>query len=64
MAIKKEDTRFLIQLSKEDKEKLQKLAEQDNRSLTNYIRNLLEIHLENIENNKTNWQDGKQKIII
>lgn len=64
MAIKKEDTRFLIQLSKEDKEKLQKLAEQDNRSLTNYIRNLLEIHLENMENNKTNWQDGKQKIII
>ena len=64
MAIKKEDTRFLIQLSKEDKEKLQKLAEQDNRSLTNYIRNLLEIHLENMKNNKTNWQDGKQKIII
>lgn len=54
MSIKKEDTRFLIQLSKEDKEKLQKLAEQDNRSLTNYIRNLLEIHLENMENNKTN----------
>ena len=62
MAIKKEDTRFLIQLSKEDKEKLQKLAEQDNRSLTNYIRNLLEIHLENMENNKTNLQDKNKRL--
>ena len=49
MSIKDSNTRYLIQTSKEDKAKLEKLAKKHNRSLSNYINTILKEHLKNNE---------------
>ena len=47
--MKEKEVRFLIQLKVEDKKKLEKLASDENRSLANYIKNVLLIHLKEKE---------------
>ena len=47
--MKEKEIRFLIQLKVEDKKKLEKLASDENRSLANYIKNILLIHLKEKE---------------
>ena len=47
--MKEKEVRFLIQLKVEDKKKLEKLASDENRSLANYIKNILLIHLKEEE---------------
>lgn len=47
--MKEKEVRFLIQLKVGDKKKLEKLAEEENRSLANYIKNILLIHLKEKE---------------
>ena len=49
MSIKDGNIRYLIQTSKEDKAKLEKLAKKHNRSLSNYIDTILREHLKNYE---------------
>lgn len=43
------EVRFLIQLNPNDKKKLEELAKNENRSLANYIKNVLLIHLKEKE---------------
>lgn len=45
MAISKDNDRLTIIISKENKLKLSKLAEEDGRSLSNYIVRILENHI-------------------
>lgn len=52
IGLKEKEVRFLIQLRMEDKKKLEKLAEEENRSLANYIKNVLLIHLKEKEEGK------------
>lgn len=47
--ISKDNTRTLITLSKELKEKLEQLAKQDSRSLNNYILMIIKSHVENLD---------------
>ena len=49
LTLKEKEIRFLIQLRLEDKKKLEKLAADENRSLANYIKNILLIHLKEKE---------------
>lgn len=45
MTISDEKTRFLLTLEKKDKEKLEKMAKDENRSLNNLIETILKKHL-------------------
>lgn len=45
MAVSKDNGRVMIKLSKEDKELLERLAEEDNRSVSNYASTILQNHL-------------------
>lgn len=46
MAISKDNTRVLVTMPKELREKLEKEAEKENRSLSNYIVTVLAKHVE------------------
>ena len=45
MAVGNDKVRVLVTLTKEDKEKLEKLAKNDNRNLSNYINTVLKKHI-------------------
>lgn len=45
MAISKDNTRIMITIPKKLKKKIEKEAKKENRSLSNYIVNVLEKHL-------------------
>ena len=45
MAIGKDKTQVLLTLTKEDKEQLQKIAEDENRTLTNLINTIIKNYL-------------------
>lgn len=49
MAVGTDKVRVLITLTKEDKEKLEKLAKKDNRNLSNYINTVLKKHMIELE---------------
>lgn len=49
MAIGQDKVRTLITLTKENKEKLEELAKEDGRSLSSYISNILQNHIEKEE---------------
>jgi predicted DNA-binding protein len=51
MSISKNKIGVLINMDKELKAKLEKLAKEDNRSLTSYINNILKKHINSIEEN-------------
>ncbi len=45
MAVGKDKTQVLLTLTKEDKEQLQKIAEDENRTLTNLINTIIKNYL-------------------
>lgn len=47
MTISNEKTRFLLTLEKKDKEQLEKMAKDENRSLNNLIETILKNYLKN-----------------
>lgn len=49
MAVGQDKVRTLITLTKENKEKLEELAKEDGRSLSSYISNILQAHIEKEE---------------
>lgn len=49
MAVSQDKVRTLITLTKENKEKLELLAKEDGRSLSSYISNVLQTHIEGEE---------------
>lgn len=51
MSISKNKIGVLINMDKELKAKLEKLAKEDDRSLTSYINNILKKHINSIEEN-------------
>lgn len=51
MALKNDKTRILVNIQIELKEKLDEAAKNDNRSVSNYIVNLIEKKLKDLENN-------------
>jgi len=60
MATKKE--RVYIRVTETQKEKLQKMAKQDNRSLSNYILTVVESHIEREENMEA-YKGAKYEIV-
>lgn len=61
MAVKETNTRITISISKELKGKLESLATQDNRSLSNYISSVLRGHVYLLENNAELANETDQK---
>lgn len=49
MAISKDNDRLVVIISKSLKEEIQKLAQKENRSASNYVANLLEQHEKQIK---------------
>jgi len=49
MAVGKDKTQVLLTLTKEDKEQLQKIAEDENRTLTNLINTIIKNYLKDHE---------------
>lgn len=49
MAIGEDKTRIILTLKKEVKETLDRLAQEDNRSTSNYLQNLVDKHLKEME---------------
>ncbi|WP_373205921.1 toxin-antitoxin system protein [Clostridium tertium] len=52
MPVGTDKVRVLVTLTKEDKEKLEKLAKNDNRNLSNYINTVLKKHMIELESKK------------
>lgn len=46
MAVAKDNDRIVVTVSKEVKEQLERLADKDNRSLSNYASTILQRHVE------------------
>lgn len=49
MAIGEDKTRIILTLKKDVKEALDKLAQEDNRSTSNYLQNLIDKHLKELD---------------
>lgn len=52
MSVGTDKVRVLVTLTKEDKEKLENLAKNDNRNLSNYINTVLKKHMIELESKK------------